>query len=125
MDKGEEAMDICVQTKLGALCGEQKDGFAQFLGVPFAKPPVGELRFRKPVPMDPWDGVKEAKEFTPYCIQPGEPERVDKNIKGSEDCLTLNIFTPACDEKKRPVVVWIHGGAYLTGNHTSATKFGG
>lgn len=118
-------MDICVQTKLGTLCGEQKEGYSQFLGIPFAKPPVGELRFRKPVPMEPWDGVRQAKEFTAYSIQPGEPERIDKNIKGSEDCLTLNIFTPACDEKKRPVVVWIHGGAYLTGNHTSATKMGG
>ncbi len=117
-------MDICVQTKLGALCGEQKEGFSQFLGVPFAKPPVGELRFRKPVPMDPWEGVKQVKEFTPYCIQPGEPERIDEKIKGSEDCLTLNIFTPACDKKKRPVVIWIHGGAYLTGNHTSASKIG-
>ena len=97
-------MDICVQTKLGTLCGEQKAGYSQFLGIPFAKPPIGELRFRKPVPMEPWDGVRQAKEFTAYSIQPGEPERIDKNIKGSEDCLTLNIFTPSCDEKKRPVV---------------------
>lgn len=118
-------MDVHVQTQLGILCGEQKEGFIQFLGVPFAKPPIGELRFRKPVPMEPWNGVRLAKKFTSYCIQPGKPERIDKSIKDSEDCLTLNIFTPACDSRKRPVVVWIHGGAYLTGNHTSATKMGG
>ena len=120
-----DTMDINVQIKQGILCGEQKQGYAQFLGIPYAKPPVGELRFRKPVPMEPWNGVRQAKEFTAYSIQPGEPERVDRSIKGSEDCLTLNIYTPACDTKKRPVVVWIHGGAYLTGNHTSATKLGG
>lgn len=118
-------MDICVQTRSGSLCGEQKEGFAQFLGIPFAKPPVGNLRFRRPVPMEPWEGIKEVKKFTSYCVQPGEPERVDNSIQGSEDCLTLNVYTPACDEKKRPVVIWIHGGAYLTGNHTSATKLGG
>lgn len=118
-------MDINVKIRQGILCGEQKDGFAQFLGVPYAKPPIGELRFRKPVPMEPWEEIRQAKEFTAYCVQPGEPERIDKRIKGSEDCLTLNIYTPACDDRKRPVVVWIHGGAYLTGNHTSATKLGG
>lgn len=61
-------MDICVQTRLGSLCGEQKEGFAQFLGIPFAKPPVGNLRFRRPVPMEPWEGIKEVKTFTSYCV---------------------------------------------------------
>lgn len=97
-------MDIQVRTECGVLCGEKKDGYSQFLGVPYAKPPIGELRFRRPEPMDHWDGVRMAKQFTSYCIQPGKPERIDSRIGESEDCLTLNIFIPACDNKKRPVV---------------------
>lgn len=118
-------MDITVRTRYGALCGEQKAGYAQFLGVPFAKPPVGTLRFRKPQPLEKWDGLRQAKQYANYCFQPIKAETIAKNIKGSEDCLYLNIFTPACDEKKRPVVIWIHGGAYLTGAGSSATKQGG
>lgn len=118
-------MDVTIKTKSGILCGEQKEGFVQFLGVPFAKPPVGELRFRKPQPMEPWEGIREAKKYADYCFQPIKAETIAKNIKGSEDCLYLNIFTPVCDGKKRPVVVWIHGGAYLTGAGSSAAKQGG
>lgn len=118
-------VDVTVKTKKGTLCGEKKNGFVQFLGVPFAKPPVGELRFRKPQPMDKWEGVRQAKEYANYCFQPIKAETIAKNIWGSEDCLYLNIFTPACDGKKRPVLVWIHGGAYLTGAGSSAAKQGG
>lgn len=118
-------MDITVKTQFGSLCGEQKKGYAQFLGVPFAKPPVGKLRFRKPQPMEKWDGVRQAKKYANYCFQPIKAETIAKGIHGSEDCLYLNIFTPACDGKKRPVLVWIHGGAYLTGAGSSAAKQGG
>lgn len=118
-------MDLTIKTKYGALCGEKKAGFVQFLGVPFAKPPVGELRFRKPQPMDPWEGVRQAKAYADYCFQPGKADTMAKNVEGSEDCLYLNIYTPACDGKKRPVLVWIHGGAYLTGTGSSVTKQGG
>lgn len=117
--------DILVNVKAGKLAGEQKDGHVQFLGVPYAKPPVGELRFKKPQPLEAWTGVKQAKAYGNYCIQPGKPESVAEHAAGSEDCLTLNIYTPACDNKHRPVAVWIHGGAYLTGNNSSATKQGG
>lgn len=118
-------MNVTVKTKFGALCGERKEGFVQFLGVPFAKPPVGELRFRKPQPMEAWEGVREAKEYADYCFQPGKAETIATNVTGSEDCLYLNIFTPDCDTKKRPVLIWIHGGAYLTGAGSSAAKRGG
>lgn len=117
-------MDYTVKTKKGMLCGEQKEGFIQFLGVPYAQAPVGALRFRKPRPTEAWEGVKQVKAYGDYCIQPGNGDAAP-GVKGSEDCLHLNIYTPACDEKKRPVVVWIHGGAYLTGSNSNATKFGG
>lgn len=117
-------MDYTVKTKNGVLCGQKTDICIQFLGVPYAKPPVGQLRFRKPQPLDPWDGVLEAKQYGDYCVQPGNGDAAP-GVKGSENCLHLNIYTPACDEKKRPVVVWIHGGAYLTGSNSNATKFGG
>lgn len=118
-------MDITVKTKYGLLCGEKEEGFIQFLGVPFAKPPIGNLRFRKPQPLDPWSGVRMAKEYGNYCIQPGRADTASKKAKGSEDCLYLNIYTPACDDCRRPVVVWIHGGAYLTGTGSSLIKRGG
>lgn len=118
-------MDQTVKTTKGLLCGEIKDGFVQFLGVPFAKPPVGELRFRKPAPLDPWEGIRQAKKYANYCFQPIKTETIGENVEGSEDCLYLNIFSPACDGKKRPVLVWIHGGAYLTGAGSSVSKQGG
>lgn len=118
-------MDVIAKTKCGALCGEQMPGYVQFLGIPYAKPPVGALRFRKPQPMEPWDGVRDAKRYGDYCPQPGKPATAVNYLKASEDCLTLNIFTPACDEKRRPVVVWIHGGAYLTGCASGASRNGG
>lgn len=118
-------MDTIADTIYGKVKGEHKSGYLQFLGIPFAKPPVGELRFRKPQKPDSWDGIKECMAFGAYCCQPGIPDVIDKRIPQSEDCLTLNIFTPACDGKKRPVAIWIHGGAYLTGNACSSVKLGG
>ena len=118
-------MDQTVKTKYGILCGEKKDGFIQFLGVPYAQPPVGELRFRKPQPIKPWEGIRQAKRYGNFCYQPGNGDTSCKYVKASEDCLHLNIFTPACDGKRRSVVVWIHGGAYITGSNSNDTKMGG
>lgn len=108
-------MKTIVETKYGTLKGKMQKGAVCFLGVPYAKPPVGELRFRKPVPCEPWEGVRDATRFGNFCPQPRRPVVMDKKQEASEDCLYLNVYTPACDGKRRPVVFIIHGGAYLTG----------
>ncbi|CAN8002322.1 unnamed protein product, partial [Ixodes hexagonus] len=77
-----------------------------FLGIPFAEPPVGDLRFRKPVPVKPWDGVKPAFDLPPRCVQP--------RIVSQEDCLYLNVWTPTLNTTARlDVMVYFHGGLFL------------
>lgn len=105
------------RTGLGDLQGLRDDaGVCAWLGVPYAQPPVGRLRFQAPQPVQPWPGVRGATQFGAAC-----PQRVMSSIKSlgprlDEDCLTLNIWSPAADGKKRPVMVWIHGGAFLLGS---------
>ena len=81
-----------------------------FKGVPYAAPPVGDLRWRAPKPAGHWEGTRKADEFSPVCMQGG-------NQKMSEDCLYLNVWTGAQSaSEKRPVMVWIYGGGYYTGS---------
>ena len=81
-----------------------------FKGIPFATPPVGDLRWHAPKPAAHWDGVRKAEEFGPVCMQGG-------NQKMSEDCLYLNVWTGAKSASdKRPVMVWIYGGGYTGGS---------
>ncbi|MES2754180.1 MAG: carboxylesterase family protein [Pseudomonadota bacterium] len=88
-----------------------------FKGLPYARPPVRGLRWRPPVPLTRWSGERAASDFGPACVQPQvKSASVYSNdpIPVSEDCLTLNIWTPA-NAKNAPVLFWIHGGALLTG----------
>ncbi|KAK3107153.1 hypothetical protein FSP39_008256 [Pinctada imbricata] len=91
----------------------------QFRKIPYAKPPVGNLRFAKPQPYGSWQGVLNATEFGPSCIQQLDDfsKRVLPNTDISEDCLFLNIYVPnkVNTTKIRPAMVWIHGGAYMAG----------
>jgi para-nitrobenzyl esterase len=102
----------------GRVRGRVEHGNAVFRGMPFAKPPLFGLRFRAPVPPDPWDGVRDAAEFGPPCPQEVFPEapgarQVPEDTTG--EWLTVNVWTPDTAARTLPVMVWIHGGAYLFG----------
>jgi para-nitrobenzyl esterase len=111
--------DPIVDTVYGPVRGREEDGIAVFRGVPFAAPPIGERRFAPPVAHDPWVDVRDAVSFG--ASAPQNPSVLEEmlggdNVSYSEDCLTLNVWTPACDLAARPVMVWIHGGAFVTGS---------
>ena len=87
-------------------------------GIPFAKPPVGDLRWRAPEDPEPWEGIRPAKERPPECIQPkfDPPLTIQPETIGSEDCLYLNVYRPQTAEENLPVYVWIHGGGNILGD---------
>jgi para-nitrobenzyl esterase len=109
-----------VETRSGRIQGLAEPGVDAFRGIPFAAPPVGALRFRPPQPPEAWAGVRDATRFGPPA--PQAPSPVMRMLGGqgelgwSEDCLTLNVWTPGADRARRPVLVWIHGGAFTTGS---------
>jgi len=107
-----------VVTTGGTVLGRSVNGVDVFRGIPFAQPPCGSARFAPPLALQPWEGVLDAGRFGP--VAPQNPSMLEQMLGGdeatwSEDCLHLNVFTPACDDGARPVMVWIHGGAFLTG----------
>ena len=102
------------QTATGAVRGVVAPDHRLFAGIPYAAPPVGPLRWQPPAPALPWPGVRDAAFNGPRCIQ--DPSDLEMGRKTSEDCLTLNVWTPPQSEKKRPVMVWIHGGAFINGS---------
>lgn len=103
-------------TTAGEVTGREKDGALLFAGIPYAAPPVGTRRFRPPEPHEGWQGVRDATRFGPAAPQlPGEGLTSTPNVRWDEDCLTLNVCTPRIDDARRPVLVWVHGGAFRTG----------
>lgn len=111
----QPADETLVHIESGKIRGVVADGVLSFKGIPFAQPPVGELRWRPPQPIAPWDGIRDAKAFGP------DPVQIDWGAtevrKGTaEDCLTINVWRPAAaSSKPLPVMVWIYGGGLISG----------
>ncbi|XP_078524658.1 fatty acyl-CoA hydrolase precursor, medium chain-like isoform X2 [Lissotriton helveticus] len=112
-----------LQGKLFSVKGTSQEIEAYF-GIPFAKPPIGQLRFSPPQSQEPWNNLRDASSYPPLCLQMLQPlEMLKKLWKAktptfdvSEDCLYLNVYTPAGNKQhKLPVMVWIHGGAFING----------
>ena len=113
-----------VRTAQGSIRGTVNEGFFTFKGVPYAAPPVGALRWRVAQQAAPWKGVRDATDFGADCEQPTLPD-VPAPHRMSEDCLSVNVLTPSLDEtKKLPVMVSIHGGAYVVGSGRSPLDLG-
>ncbi|MFZ0746176.1 MAG: carboxylesterase family protein [Terracidiphilus sp.] len=114
-----------VMTESGAISGVRQDGLSVYKGVPFAAPPVGELRWRPPAAVASWPGVRKANAFAPACMQTGVSMPGETPPAVSEDCLYLNIWTPAKSAgEDLPVIVWIYGGAYINGSASMPLYWG-
>ena len=127
---GSAAPPAVVRVDSGELQGVVEDGVAAYKGIPFAAPPVGELRWRPTQPAAPWSGVRPAAEYGADCMQgrfgpppaPGAPA----GRAPSEDCLFVNVWSTASAARgaKLPVMVWIHGGGFVGGSSSSPNTSG-
>ncbi|MBB2947241.1 para-nitrobenzyl esterase [Actinoplanes lutulentus] len=115
-------------TRYGRVRGRREDGIVKFLGVPYATPPLGKLRFQAPKPPRGWRGVRDTVDFPnpAYQAAGGEmgPGGNGRMPAPSEDCLYLNVWTPAADRKRRPVMFYNHGGGYMIGSGSATGQDG-
>jgi para-nitrobenzyl esterase len=118
MTMSEVKLDKIIKTKYGKVQGYGESDLEIYKGIPYAEPPIGDLRFRPPVAKKAWDDVLDATKFGPCSYQGymAIEEMMVKPEPESEDCLNLNIWTPATDNGRRPVLFWIHGGAFIRGS---------
>jgi para-nitrobenzyl esterase len=116
-----------VETKYGKVRGVKEGSIYVWRGIPYARPPVGSLRFKAPEPPEPWDGVFDATRFGAVPYQPHKSVKAhlaDAPYRLGEDCLNLNIWSPAPDGRRRPVMVWIYGGSFTSGTGNSPSYDG-
>jgi para-nitrobenzyl esterase len=119
-----------VSTRNGKIEGQYQNGIHEFKGIPYAAPPVGKNRWLPPQPAANWNGIRPAKQYGPISPQsvmnlsgPGIPNFAHQ--PQSEDCLFLNVWTPGLDDNRRPVIFWIHGGAFIMGAGSESFMEGG
>jgi para-nitrobenzyl esterase len=117
-----------VEVRGGLVQGVERSGVWSFSGIPYAASPAGDRRWRPPVPPEPWAGIRQCDSFGP--VAPQAQGLMDQALGGtpgefSEDCLNLNVWTPGLDAARRPVMVWVHGGSFMTGTGSSALYRGG
>ena len=119
---GAQPAPPTVKIDSGKLAGTEKDGMKTFLGIPYAAPPVGPLRWKAPQPAKAWQGIRQATAFGPVCPQIAAWVKMPR----SEDCLTLNVWAPVSKAgKPYPVMVYIHGGALANGHGSEWGPEGG
>jgi para-nitrobenzyl esterase len=112
-------------TESGTVTGVRESGLNVYKGVPFAASPVGDLRWRPPTHVAPWTGTRKTDAFAPACMQTGVSMPGETPPAVSEDCLYLNIWTPAKSAREHlPVIVWIYGGGYINGSASMPLYWG-
>lgn len=109
---GDDADPLRVEIDTGVLVGVQQGEARAFLGIPYAAPPVGDLRFKPPRPVEPWSEPRDAAGVGTQCYQTFSLS----GAGGEEDCLFVNVWAPPDDGKAKPVMVWLHGGAFVFGS---------
>src|SRR4051812_20612252 len=122
--QSEKPEFVEVKTTAGRVRGESAAGLTIFRGIPYAGPVSAANRFKAAPPLKPWTGVRDTLKLGPPSPQPGRAARGNEPAP-DEDCLVLNVWTPAADGRRRPVMFYSHGGGFTTGSGGSAYQDGG